>query len=166
MSQAFDGAFEWILEAEGVDANDPFDPGGCTRFGISQRFHPLVNVASLTLEQARDIYRRDYWNAVRGDELPELLALAAFDGVTQHEIEPRLFQRALRVREDGIVGPRTIAAAQQADPHEFLIAHLRIRARYYMELTQLTPRLERFLDGWLNRLFRLHARALSLKGES
>ena len=68
-----------ILGEEGGIANHRKDPGGLTKYGISQRSDPTLNIAALTLDDAKAIYRRDYWTPIRGDELPSGLDLLMLD---------------------------------------------------------------------------------------
>ena len=75
----FDDAFRFILRHEGGYSNYPEDPGGETKFGISKRAYPNLDISSLKLHEAKEIYRRDYWNASGADELPFPLNVAHFD---------------------------------------------------------------------------------------
>lgn len=71
---------QFVFAWEGGYVNDPKDPGGETKYGISKRAHPDVDVRNLTKEQARELYRERYWNEVGAEELtyPEALALMDF----------------------------------------------------------------------------------------
>ncbi len=73
MSQ-FDKLIDRVLSHEGGYSNDPQDPGGETQWGISKRAHPDVNIKALTRAQAIDIYRADYWDKIKGDQLPAGIA--------------------------------------------------------------------------------------------
>jgi len=75
----FERALAFILEWEGGYSNDPKDPGGETRWGISKRSYPEINIATLTKEQAAAIYRRDYWDRCKCGDLPLGLGLAVFN---------------------------------------------------------------------------------------
>jgi lysozyme family protein len=172
VGESFNRAFEWILEAEGVDADDPDDLGGRTRFGISQRFHPNINVADLTLDEARQIYLEEYWQPIRGDELPELLGIVVFDGAVQHDPvdAARFLQQALhaRLKTNGVIGPKTLAAATAAARHpktlkETIVRYLAIRTAYYTRRVALRPKDEKHFNGWICRLFRLQAWVLALE---
>ena len=81
---AFDNCFEIVVGHEGGYVNDPKDPGGETKYGISKRSYPRVNIAALTLDGAKQIYRADYWDKVRGDELDPGLALITFDAAVNN----------------------------------------------------------------------------------
>lgn len=72
-------ALEFTLRWEGGYVNNPHDPGGATKYGISQRAFPDLDIENLTLEQAKEIYRTKYWEAIQGDERPFSEAVAIFD---------------------------------------------------------------------------------------
>jgi lysozyme family protein len=112
----FESCLAHVLRFEGGYVNHPRDPGGETNFGISKRAYPNENIRGMTRERAGYLYRRDYWNKVRGDDLPDGLDLVAFDGAVNSGVSrgARWLQEALRVTADGQVGPVTIAAAHQA----------------------------------------------------
>ena len=66
----FDQAFAIVIGEEGGYVNDPNDPGGETKYGIAKNSHPNVDIANLTLDQAKAIYKTEYWDKVFGDTLP------------------------------------------------------------------------------------------------
>lgn len=138
------------LEGGDVLVDDPHDPGGATRYGISQRAHPDVDVRALTREQAEDIYRRHYWDRLRCGELPPPMDLAVFDaGVNQGvDAAARVLQQALSVPVDGIIGPVTLAAARRAGAWH-AARFMALRAQRYVR----TATFERYGTGWLTRLF-------------
>jgi lysozyme family protein len=113
---AWEHASRWIIEAEGGEVNDPSDSGGHTKFGISKRSYPHVDIASLTRDRALDIYRTDYWSRAGCHDLPAALALVVFDHavLSGPRTAVAALQRAVLVTADGIVGPATIAAAKAA----------------------------------------------------
>lgn len=76
---AFGRAMRFVLSQEGGFVDDPSDKGGATLWGIAQRFNPQVNVATMTLEQAKKIYRDKYWTPAECDVAPWPLALTLFD---------------------------------------------------------------------------------------
>lgn len=75
----FDKAFEYILNWEGGYSNDPNDPGGETKYGISKRAFPDEDIKNLTKERAKEIYEEKYWKAAFCDKLSFGLALMKFD---------------------------------------------------------------------------------------
>jgi lysozyme family protein len=112
---AFDRALALVLRHEGGLVNDPRDPGGLTNWGISQRAYPNVDIANLTPGGAGEIYRRDYWDQIKGDQLPDALAICVFDAAVNMGTDKaiRLLQKACSVQADGILGPNTLRAASR-----------------------------------------------------
>ncbi len=161
ITDAFALAVSFVLakEIEGGYVNDPRDPGGETNFGISKRSYPNLDIRGLTKDDAIAIYRRDYWDAVQGDALPPVIAVAVFDAAVNQGRSPAitLLQRAAGVTADGRLGPLTLAAVQAADPDELLFEYLGWRARRYHG----TANADVYIRGWMIRLFRLLAFALS-----
>jgi len=109
----FDTAFDRLIGHEGRYVNNPNDPGGETNWGISKRAYPRLKIKELTREDAKEIYRVDFWNRVRADELYDGVAFQLFDFAVNSGIETavRLFQRALMVADDGHWGPVSAKAA-------------------------------------------------------
>ncbi|MEY4402177.1 MAG: hypothetical protein RIR91_212 [Verrucomicrobiota bacterium] len=148
MSPSFLRAVAAILEAEGGDTitDDPDDPGGLTRWGISQRSYPDLDIANLTKDDAVEIYYRDFWLPVRGDELPPKLALVVFDCAVNQgvQVAARLLQKACDVVQDGRIGPQTLKAARRADA---LARFTAARAIRYFG----TRNFDKYGFGWVTR---------------
>ncbi len=146
----FDYFIERVLTHEGGYVNDPRDPGQETRWGISKRAYPQVDIRNLTRAQAVDIYRRDFWQRVRGDELPREFAFQALDAAVNHGIgnAVRWMQRAAGVADDGVIGPVTLAAVQRAQAADLVLRFNAERLRFYAKLTTFST----FGRGWVNRV--------------
>lgn len=114
----FDDAFALLIGHEGGYVDDPNDPGGETKFGISKRAYPREDIPNLTLERAKELYRRDYWGPAACDAVPDCIKFDLFDTAVNSGPKQaiRLMQRVLGVVDDGIVGPRTLMAAQSMPP--------------------------------------------------
>lgn len=139
-----------VVGVEAGYVNDPRDPGGETKYGISKRSYPNVDIANLTLAAAQAIYLPDFWDEVQGDMLPWPLALFVFDSaVNQGQETARvLMQTALGVKADGNFGPQTLTAAANSMPWH--AAHfMTVRAKRYL----IAPNFAIDGDGWFNRLF-------------
>ena len=150
----FDRACTLILELEGGAkfTDDPDDPGGATKYGISQRAYPDLHIASLTEAQARALYLSDYWMAAGCDSMPWPLSLYVFDCAVNQGVgrAVRWLQIVLALKVDGVVGPQTRNAARQsvkADADEFMA----LREQHYRGL----PTFAKYGRGWLNRLARV-----------
>lgn len=146
----FDKAFEHVVGLEGGYVNDPQDPGGETKYGISKRQYPLEDIKNLSLERAKIIYRMDYWNKIQGDGLPYPTNMLVFDAAVNQGVTPAviMLQKTLGVPEDGTVGPLTIKAAQE-QRGSMISEYLACRALRYVG----TNNFDRYGKGWLRRLF-------------
>lgn len=158
----FEKAFKYVIYNEGGYVNDPSDLGGETKYGISKRSYPNLNIKHLTLEQARKIYFCDYWLKGKFEQISDnTLAIQLFDLSTNLGIRPAtiVLQRALRsvginVQEDGLFGPVTLSATNNSDPNALLAAIKSEAAGYYRLIAAKNPLPQKFLSGWLSRAYR------------
>lgn len=150
MADRFDQAFMHVVGLEGGEVNDPDDPGGHTKYGISQRAYPHIDIAALTILGAKDIYFEDYWKVLRCGSLPWPLALFVFDcGVNQgNQVAAKLLQKVLGVTVDGDLGKVTLAKAAKADEAVGAM-YLTERALRYAT----TKNFNKYGRGWFKRLF-------------
>ena len=153
-------AVERVLADEGGDSTNPADDGGATRFGISARAHPAVEIATLTRDAAVKIYWEEWWLRFGFAQLPAAVAAKTFDLAVNmgagNAIE--CLQRALRasgtcVTEDGAIGPATASAAARADPAALIAAMRSEFAAHYRLVAAKQNRDQEFLKGWLNRAY-------------
>lgn len=161
-------AVSHLLRIEGGYVNDPDDAGGETMYGISKRQYPELNIKALTINAAIELYYRDYWVRYRCNDMPPVYACFVFDSVVNHNPKTaiKFLQTALRTEADGILGPRTIAEANRlSDNQEYvssmLIRLLAYRADFYHDLVVDRPSQEKFIMGWMRRLFMLQHFILS-----
>ena len=89
MRESFDKAFELTIGLEGKPTDDPRDPGGYTKWGLSQRYNPVVN-EDTTLEQAKQIYREKYWTPAGCDAAPFPMDICLFDSQVNPQNDPKL----------------------------------------------------------------------------
>lgn len=153
----FGAAVTFVIDRiEGGDKR-VVDQGGVTRWGISKKAHPDVDIENLDRPGAERIYRDEYWDVVRASELPPALALLVFDASVNHgpELAAKLLQRVLNLHDDGVVGPKTIAAARTFSPSELRARFNEIRLRWYEDLAAKYPRHRPSLYGWRLRMFRI-----------
>jgi len=167
-SPNFSHALERVLFREGGYVNDPLDRGGETKFGISKRAYPGLDVANLSLKDARAIYKRDYWDRLLLDEVehPEI-AEKIFDVAVNmgRGAAIVILQRALNLlagttgrsalRVDGLMGPATLDAANHwcgKDPDALQEAVRGFRFMRYVEIVSKRPDQARFVRGWLKRV--------------
>lgn len=150
---AFPEAFSRTVGEEGGYVNDSKDPGGETKFGISKRAHPDIDIAALTIDQARDIYRSDYWEPNRLGELPDRMAVAVFDGCVNSGSRAAIawLQRALGAPDTGEMDDHTVGSARAAtDPSGVLMRYWGHRLRFLADLSTWPA----FGRGWSRRVAR------------
>lgn len=155
----FTRCIQHLLNEEGGYVNHAQDHGGETKYGISKRAYPQLDIAALTLDEAEAIYRRDYWDLIQGDAWPDGVALLLFDTAVNMGVKTAiaLLQKTLCVEQDGIIGPVTRLAAQKKMPF-LLNSFCAERALRYA----VNKNLETFGRGWFRRLLRIYGFALAL----
>lgn len=158
-SKAFDEAFRITIGHEGGYVNDPQDPGGETKYGISKRSYPETDIKSLTLSGAKAIYWRDFWAALGLGAFGDRVAAEIFDTSVNlgRSGAVRCAQRALyylgrTVSIDGILGPQTREAIATYPDQDELLKELNTQQRiYYEDLVRRNPEMAKYLKGWLKR---------------
>lgn len=149
----FERAWAFISHEEGGAriTDDPDDPGGLTKWGISQRSFPSIDIRNLTEDGAKALFRSHYWARAKCDSFPAAVAIAVVDSGYNQGVRTAvsLLQEALRVEPDGIVGPNTIAAVNRKPPNEVVNEFLSRRALRYADGKA------KFRRGWFMRLFKL-----------
>lgn len=149
----FDQAFDTLIGHEGGYSNHPDDPGGETMWGVTARVARANGYAGPMVDLPRDtakaIYRRNYWDAVKADQLPASVRYDVFDGAVNSGVSQsaKWLQQAAGVTADGVIGPTTIAAATGAGaalPPRYNAARLQF-------MTNL-PTWATFGKGWARRI--------------
>jgi lysozyme family protein len=164
----FDAALQFVLAREGGYVNDPDDPGGATNLGITQRVfdlwrdkhsNPRTSVRHITHMEAAGIYRKEYWEPVRGDELPAPIALSLFDFAVNAGVGRAVetLQEVLKVAADGKFGPVTLAAVKAHDPKSLALSLCEARMAFYRGVIRRRPASKKYLHGWINRVNALRA---------
>ena len=133
----FDASMPFVLRWEGGSkcTKDPQDPGGTTKYGISQRHHPEVDVENLTEEQAKKIYFEEYWVKAECEKLPWPDCLVHLDTAVNLGVA-----RATSLR---------------------LLSHnwnhyLFLRLEYYSAKVRDKGYKVKYLRGWMNRVIDLY----------
>jgi lysozyme family protein len=162
----FDLCLQLVLAKEGGFADDPADPGGATQMGITAhtlaawRGRPVSvdEVRNLSRDEAKEIYRAQYWNLMRCEDLPRGVDLAVFDfGVNAGPgTAVKALQRAIGTTPDGAVGPFTLRAAQMTDARALIGAICQARLEFYRGLGGFA----RFGKGWISRVEDVRRQAL------
>lgn len=146
----FDRAFERLIGHEGGYVNDPRDPGGETKFGISKRSYPAEDIKGLTLERAKAIYRRDFWGVAGCDAVPDAMKFDLFDmAVNSGPVTAiKTLQRSAGVTPDGLLGPITLQALNST-PAPRLVARFNGHRLDFMTDLKTWPV---FGKGWAKRV--------------
>lgn len=141
-----------VLQKEGGYVNDPKDPGGETKYGISKRSYPDVDIKNLNIDKAKQIYYNDYWLSVKADKLPYQVALCVFDSAVNLGVDRtvKIMQEVLGVTSDGIIGPITLNAMKEASPLDCITFSME-RQLFYQSLNTF----KRFGKGWTKRNYQV-----------
>lgn len=146
----FDEAFVRLIGHEGGYVNDARDPGGETKYGISQRAYPGEDIRNMTLERAKDIYRRDYWWAAGCDAVPDAVKFDLFDMAVNSGVKTAIknLQRAVGVEPDGVIGNVTMQAIGAMNPVRFVARFNGHRLQFMSSLSTWPA----FGRGWCRRI--------------
>ena len=152
----FDPAVAKTLIREGGArfTDNPDDHGGATKYGISQRAYPNVDIRNLTEDGAKAIYKRDYWDRVAGDTLKsQAVAENVFDTAVNMgaTTATKLVQMTLDLDVDGKFGPGTTKAVNATDEQEFLAEFTVAKVARYAAICNKDRSQSKFLLGWINR---------------
>ena len=147
-------AFDKLLEHEGDYSDHAADPGGKTRYGVTEAVAREAgyrgDMRELPLDLAQRIYKERYWDAVQAESLPADVRYIVFDGAVNSGVaqSAKWLQRACGVKDDGVIGPQTIRAANALSPDGLKRKILAQRLRFMAKL----PNWPAFSRGWANRI--------------
>jgi lysozyme family protein len=157
MKENFDKCLEMLLKHEGGFVNHPKDPGGITNLGVTKKVYEKWIGRSVTEQEMRDltpadvgpIYKKNYWDKVKGDYLPSGVDWAAFDwAVNSGSGRPaKAIQRCVGAKVDGAIGKQTLAAVSEHDPKKIIEYVHGIRQKFYEGLKTF----DTFGKGWTRR---------------
>ncbi|GAA61840.1 secretion activator protein [Pseudoalteromonas sp. BSi20652] len=142
------------LRSDGGLNNGASDRGGLTKYGISQRAYPHVDIKNLTLAQAVSLYHRDYWRAMHCEQSPAGVDFMLLDGAVQHGAPAmtQLTQRLVNSKPDGRMGPKTLAAILERPALSLTVLLSVNRGRKYARICANDSSQKPNLEGWYNRL--------------
>lgn len=148
----WDSAFDLLMLNEGGYVNNPNDPGGATKYGISKKAYPDLDIENLTLEQAKKIYKSDYWDRCKCSFIPDALSIALFDFAVNSGTKTAIkyLQKSLDVSVDGVIGNQTIGACNREPTKKVLEKYMDLRLDFLMSLKNW----KYFGNGWGKRINR------------
>jgi lysozyme family protein len=146
----FDEAFAALIGHEGGYVNNPADPGGETRFGISKRSYPGEDIKAMTLARAKTIYLRDFWAAAGCDGVPDVIRFDLFDMAVNSGVRAavKCLQGAAGCPQDGLLGPNTLRAVGALDGAQLAARFNGARLQFMASLGTWST----FGRGWANRI--------------
>ncbi len=157
MKQNFDESLKMLLHHEGGYVNHPEDPGGETNLGVTRAVYEQWvgrqvmdgEMKALTVEDVAPIYKKNYWDRIRADDLPSGLDFAAFDwAVNSGTGRPaKVIQKYIGAKQDGAIGPKTLTLVAENDPSNMIQYLYEQRQKFYERLKTF----ETFGKGWTRR---------------
>jgi lysozyme family protein len=154
----FEQSLALVLRHEGGFVNHPRDPGGITNLGVTKSTYEnwlgrkvtKTEMQALTLADVEPIYKTNYWDKIRGKDLPYGVDYAMFDFAVNSGTRraARTLQQLVGVHDDGIVGPFTLGAVKAVHPNELLEDLCNAR----MEFLRGLEHWDTFGRGWTRRI--------------
>ena len=168
MRDNFEQCMGWLLEHEGGYVNHPSDPGGETNFGVTRAVYEQYagrqvmdgEMEGLTHDDVYPIYKENYWNRLRADDLSSGVDFCTFDWGVNSGVSraAKALQRIVGVEQDGGIGPMTLQAVLEVEPAEIIEQMRHMRDGFYRDLSTF----DTFGRGWLRRNDETKEHALGL----
>ena len=168
MKENWDACFAMVLKHEGGYVNHPSDPGGMTNLGVTKRVweefvgHEVDEAAmrALTPDMVKPLYKKNYWDKIKGDQLPAGIDYAAYDLAVNSGTgrAAKYLQRVAGVPDDGVIGPKSMEAIMACNPEETVDAICEMR----LEFLQKLPTWGTFGKGWGRRVEEVEAKAAEM----
>lgn len=170
MKDNWEQCFALVLKHEGGFVNHPADPGGMTNLGVTKKVWEAFvgyevdedEMRSLTPEIVKPLYKKNYWDAIRGDDLPDGVDYATYDLAVNSGVRRavKMLQRAAGVPDDGIIGSKTIDAVHDKNPRELAQDICENRLAFLQAL----PTWDVFGKGWGRRVADVEQIAFNMVG--
>ena len=168
MKNNYAECLEIILEHEGGFVNHPKDPGGVTNHGVTKRVYDewigknstVEEMRNLTHEDVAPIYKKNYWDRAKCDQLPSGVDLSVFDWGVNSGVSrsAKALQRIVGVKQDGGIGPMTLQAVSEVEAEEIIEQMHYMRDNFYRSLDTF----ETFGKGWTRRNNETREKALEM----
>lgn len=168
MKHNWEEAFKHILKHEGGYVNHPSDPGGMTNLGVTKRVWEEwtgkrvseADMRALTPDMVAPMYKKKYWDVIRGDDLPVGVDLCVFDAAVNAGVgrASKFLQQVVGVTADGQIGPKTLSAVTSRPADEIIEAFCALREAHYKSLNTF----DTFGKGWMRRLASIKAESTDM----
>jgi len=168
MKDNWEMCFEMVLKHEGGFVNHPKDPGGMTNLGVTKKNWEAfldrdvteAEMRALTPDMVKPFYKKNYWDKIRGDELPSGVDYAAYDLAVNSGTgrAAKYLQNIAGVAEDGVIGPRSLEAIKKCDAESAVDAICTMRLNFLKNLGTF----ETFGKGWTIRVNDVMAKATEM----
>jgi lysozyme family protein len=168
MKENFDEALKAILKHEGGFVNHPRDPGGMTNLGVTKKVWEAwvgkvvdeSEMRALTPATVAPMYRKNYWDAVKADELPAGLDYLMFDFAINAGANRAIktMQKAIGTNPDGIIGAKTLGALKNSDQKDLISKFSIEKELFYKAL----PTFATFGKGWMRRVAEAQSHAVTM----
>ena len=170
MQDNFEQCLALILKHEGGFVNHPKDPGGMTNLGVTKKVweewvgHPVDEAAMRALgpSDVAPLYKKNYWDKIKGDQLPAGVDYACFDLAVNSGVgrAAKTLQQAVGVSADGAIGPATLDAVEKADARSLATEICDLRLKFLQSL----PTFATFGKGWTRRVSEVEETAFKMVG--
>ena len=168
MKENWDQCFTLVLKHEGGFVNHPKDPGGMTNLGVTRTNWELylnrdvteAEMRALTPEIVKPFYKKNYWDRIRGDELPSGVDYAAYDLAVNSGTgrAAKYLQQIAGVTADGVIGPRSVEAIKKCDAEDTVDEICNMRMDFLKNLNTF----DTFGKGWTTRVNDVKAKATEM----
>jgi lysozyme family protein len=160
MQTRFKSIIDTTLAHEGYISDDIHDSGGLTKYGISQRAYPNLDIRSLTKDEAVAIYYKDYYLANRCDKIEDDQVSGQYFDICVNSggrnanfmIQKAVLAHGISLDVDGRMGPNTLNSINQVGS-ELASTLVATRICFYYRIVLRNPTQKRFINGWRNRAY-------------
>ena len=153
MKDNFDECLKMLLHHEGGYVNHPKDPGGETNLGVTKRVYEkwggTKDMKDLTVEDVAPIYKKNYWNRCKCDDLESGVDWVVFDWAVNSGTgrSAKAIQKICGASQDGAIGPKTLALIKSQNTEYVIEEFGKIRQNFYESLKTF----DTFGKGWTRR---------------
>ena len=164
MKDNFDECLKMLLHHEGGYVNHPKDPGGETNLGVTKRVYEkwggTKDMKDLTVEDVAPIYKKEYWDRCKCDDLESGVDWAVFDWAVNSGTgrAAKAIQKICGAAQDGAIGPKTLALIGTQNTQYVIEEFGKIRQDFYESLKTF----DTFGKGWTRRNKETTAKALEM----